>query len=108
MTWLGRLGGWAGAGWEHATELEWLQGDAEALPLGNESIDSYSVAFGVRNMTHVRTALAEAHRWEGWKKWDGYEQVCELRKGVGMGDQGAETRGAVLVSGIESCGGTCV
>ena len=57
-----RAGGLQGAGWEHATELEWMTGDAEALQLENESVDSYTVAFGVRNMTHIRTALAEAHR----------------------------------------------
>src|SRR3954451_17513209 len=36
--------------------------DAEQLPLASESFDVVSVAFGLRNMTHKETALAEMYR----------------------------------------------
>jgi len=36
--------------------------DAEQLPLASESFDLVSVAFGLRNMTHKETAVAEMHR----------------------------------------------
>jgi demethylmenaquinone methyltransferase / 2-methoxy-6-polyprenyl-1,4-benzoquinol methylase len=36
--------------------------DAEQLPLASDSFDVVSVAFGLRNMTHKDTALAEMHR----------------------------------------------
>jgi demethylmenaquinone methyltransferase/2-methoxy-6-polyprenyl-1,4-benzoquinol methylase len=42
--------------------IEWLCGDAEALPFADRSFDLYTIAFGLRNMTHIDRALAEAHR----------------------------------------------
>ena len=36
--------------------------DAEKLPFETESFDRVSVGFGLRNMTHKETALAEMHR----------------------------------------------
>lgn len=42
--------------------IDWLVGDAEALPLPDNSVDAYTIAFGLRNVTHIDTALAEAHR----------------------------------------------
>ena len=36
--------------------------DAEALPFADHYFDRVSVAFGLRNMTHKDTALAEMHR----------------------------------------------
>lgn len=42
--------------------LEWIAGDAEALPLPDMSMDAYSIAFGLRNVTHIDRALAEARR----------------------------------------------
>ncbi|CAD7697028.1 unnamed protein product [Ostreobium quekettii] len=42
--------------------LEWVQGDAEALPLEDDSVDGYTVAFGIRNVTHIDRALSEALR----------------------------------------------
>ncbi|KAF8069583.1 COQ5 [Scenedesmus sp. PABB004] len=42
--------------------LSWLQGNAEALPLPDGCMDSYTVAFGIRNMTHRDAALSEARR----------------------------------------------
>jgi demethylmenaquinone methyltransferase/2-methoxy-6-polyprenyl-1,4-benzoquinol methylase len=43
-------------------ELEWVTGNAEALPFPDESIDIYSISFGLRNVTHIDTALREAFR----------------------------------------------
>ncbi len=42
--------------------IEWLCGDAEALPLGDRAVDAYTIAFGIRNLTDIRRALAEARR----------------------------------------------
>ena len=42
--------------------LAWLAGDAEALPLADASVDAVTIAFGLRNVTHVDRALAEARR----------------------------------------------
>src|SRR5688572_5625135 len=43
-------------------DLEWVTGNAEALPLPDESVDVYTIAFGLRNVTRIDTALAEAVR----------------------------------------------
>ncbi|MGE3714117.1 MAG: class I SAM-dependent methyltransferase, partial [Alphaproteobacteria bacterium] len=42
--------------------FSWLCGDAEALPLPDSSFDAYTIAFGIRNVTHIDNALAEAFR----------------------------------------------
>jgi demethylmenaquinone methyltransferase/2-methoxy-6-polyprenyl-1,4-benzoquinol methylase len=42
--------------------LTWTTGDAEDLPFPDRSFDAYSIAFGLRNVTHIDKALAEAHR----------------------------------------------
>src|SRR3954453_14949356 len=42
--------------------IEWLCGDAEKLPFGDCSFDLYTIAFGLRNVTHIDKALAEARR----------------------------------------------
>jgi demethylmenaquinone methyltransferase / 2-methoxy-6-polyprenyl-1,4-benzoquinol methylase len=42
--------------------LQWLCGDATALPVAGESIDAYTVAFGLRNVARVAAALVEARR----------------------------------------------
>jgi demethylmenaquinone methyltransferase / 2-methoxy-6-polyprenyl-1,4-benzoquinol methylase len=44
------------------TGLEWVCGDAEALPVADRSADLYTIAFGLRNVTHIDRALAEARR----------------------------------------------
>ena len=36
--------------------------DAEKLPLADASVDSYTIAFGLRNVTRPQLALAEAAR----------------------------------------------
>lgn len=40
--------------------LQWVVGDAEQLPLAARSVDGYTIAFGIRNVTHIDAALAEA------------------------------------------------
>jgi demethylmenaquinone methyltransferase / 2-methoxy-6-polyprenyl-1,4-benzoquinol methylase len=42
--------------------IEWLCGDAETLPFADRSFDLYTIAFGLRNVTHIERALAEARR----------------------------------------------
>jgi demethylmenaquinone methyltransferase / 2-methoxy-6-polyprenyl-1,4-benzoquinol methylase len=42
--------------------IEWLVADAERLPFVERSFDFYTIAFGLRNVTHLETALAEARR----------------------------------------------
>lgn len=42
--------------------LRWLEGNAEALPCEAESVDSYTIAFGIRNVTNRPAALKEAFR----------------------------------------------
>ena len=39
--------------------ITWTCGDAEALPLRDSSVDAYTIAFGIRNVTHLDRALAE-------------------------------------------------
>jgi demethylmenaquinone methyltransferase/2-methoxy-6-polyprenyl-1,4-benzoquinol methylase len=42
--------------------LVWAEENAEALSFRDRSFDAYTIAFGIRNVTHVGKALAEAHR----------------------------------------------
>jgi demethylmenaquinone methyltransferase/2-methoxy-6-polyprenyl-1,4-benzoquinol methylase len=42
--------------------VDWLVGDAEALPFPDRSVDCYMIAFGLRNVTDIDRALAEARR----------------------------------------------
>ncbi|MEO8650966.1 MAG: bifunctional demethylmenaquinone methyltransferase/2-methoxy-6-polyprenyl-1,4-benzoquinol methylase UbiE [Hyphomicrobiaceae bacterium] len=37
-------------------------GNAEALPFADKSFDAYTIAFGIRNVTHIDRALTEAYR----------------------------------------------
>ena len=39
-----------------------VEGNAEALPFETSSFDAYTIAFGIRNVTHIDRALAEAYR----------------------------------------------
>ena len=43
-------------------EIVWSVGDAQRLPLPDASADAYVIAFGLRNVTDIPTALAEARR----------------------------------------------
>uniref|UniRef100_A0A5B6YFW8 2-methoxy-6-polyprenyl-1,4-benzoquinol methylase, mitochondrial n=1 Tax=Davidia involucrata TaxID=16924 RepID=A0A5B6YFW8_DAVIN len=42
--------------------LKWVKGDAEALNFEDDSMDGYTIAFGIRNVTHIEKVLAEAYR----------------------------------------------
>ena len=42
--------------------LVWSRQDAEALSFAARSFDAYTIAFGIRNVTRIESALAEAHR----------------------------------------------
>ena len=43
-------------------EIAWAVGDAQALPLPDACADAYSIGFGLRNVTDIPAALAEARR----------------------------------------------
>ena len=42
--------------------LVWSCQDAETLAFPDRSFDAYTIAFGIRNVTRIDVALAEAHR----------------------------------------------
>ncbi len=42
--------------------IELVEGNAETLPFPDRSFDAYTIAFGIRNVTHIDRALAEAFR----------------------------------------------
>lgn len=42
--------------------LDWVVGDAMALPFDDNSFDVYTVSFGIRNVTRPQDALNEAYR----------------------------------------------
>ena len=48
------------AGLQH--KISFAAGNAEHLPAPDESADAYTIAFGIRNVTHIDRALAEAYR----------------------------------------------
>ena len=45
-----------------APRLDWVVGDAMALPFSNNSFDIYTISFGIRNVTRIPDALREAYR----------------------------------------------
>jgi demethylmenaquinone methyltransferase/2-methoxy-6-polyprenyl-1,4-benzoquinol methylase len=45
-----------------AGRIAFAIGNAEALPFPTKSFDAYAIAFGIRNVTHIDRALAEAYR----------------------------------------------
>jgi demethylmenaquinone methyltransferase/2-methoxy-6-polyprenyl-1,4-benzoquinol methylase len=47
---------------EDRPSLSWVCGDAERLPLPDSCMDAYTIAFGIRNVTHIERALTEARR----------------------------------------------
>ena len=48
---------------EHmAASLDWIVGDAMALPFEDNTFDVYTISFGIRNVTRPQDALAEAFR----------------------------------------------
>jgi demethylmenaquinone methyltransferase/2-methoxy-6-polyprenyl-1,4-benzoquinol methylase len=51
-----------GRGRETAPEIAWAVGDAQSLPLPDACADAFMIAFGIRNVADVASALAEARR----------------------------------------------
>ena len=45
-----------------ADRIALVEGNAEALPFPSRSFDAYTIAFGIRNVTRIDAALAEAYR----------------------------------------------
>lgn len=44
------------------TDLVWSRQNAEQLDYMDRQFDAYTIAFGIRNVTHIDKALKEAHR----------------------------------------------
>jgi demethylmenaquinone methyltransferase/2-methoxy-6-polyprenyl-1,4-benzoquinol methylase len=47
---------------ERGQNVDFVEGNAEALPFGDRSFDAVTIAFGIRNVPRIATALAEAYR----------------------------------------------
>ncbi len=47
---------------ERSGALSWLCADAERLPIADSSLDAYTIAFCIRNVTHIDQVLNEARR----------------------------------------------
>jgi demethylmenaquinone methyltransferase/2-methoxy-6-polyprenyl-1,4-benzoquinol methylase len=45
-----------------ADQLDWVVGDAMALPFEDNTFDVYTISFGIRNVTKPQIALNEAYR----------------------------------------------
>ena len=45
-----------------ADQLDWVVGDAMALPFDDNTFDTYTISFGIRNVTRPQEALNEAFR----------------------------------------------
>lgn len=43
-------------------QLDWVVGDAIALPFEDQTFDVYTISFGIRNVTNPKKALTEAYR----------------------------------------------
>lgn len=42
--------------------IDWVCGNAESLPVPDRSMDAFTIAFCIRNVTHIDAALREARR----------------------------------------------
>lgn len=90
--------------------LVWSRQNAEALSFPDRFFDGYTIAFGIRNVTHIDRALAEAHRvlkhggrffclefsttqWPGFKEvYDLYSHKLVPRIGAAIAGDGASYR----------------
>lgn len=43
-------------------QIQWIRANAEKLPFEDNSFDYYTISFGIRNVTDIEKALAEAYR----------------------------------------------
>ncbi|WP_336485345.1 bifunctional demethylmenaquinone methyltransferase/2-methoxy-6-polyprenyl-1,4-benzoquinol methylase UbiE [Methylobacterium nigriterrae] len=50
------------AGRRYAGRIDFVAGNAEALPLPDAAFDAYTIAFGIRNVPRIDAALREARR----------------------------------------------
>ena len=50
------------AGHKYDGRIDFVTGNAETLPLPSNHFDSYTIAFGIRNVPRIDVALREAHR----------------------------------------------
>lgn len=50
------------AGSRFGDRIDFVEANAEVLPLPDETFDAYTIAFGIRNVPRVDKALAEAYR----------------------------------------------
>lgn len=48
-----------------AAGLSWVVGDAEELPFDDDQFDIYTIAFGIRNVTHIDQVTARLHHHWG-------------------------------------------
>jgi demethylmenaquinone methyltransferase/2-methoxy-6-polyprenyl-1,4-benzoquinol methylase len=66
----------------------WSKQNAETLSFPDSFFDGYTIAFGIRNVTHIDRALAEAHRVLRYggrfyclefstNEWPGFAQVYD-------------------------------
>jgi demethylmenaquinone methyltransferase/2-methoxy-6-polyprenyl-1,4-benzoquinol methylase len=51
------------AGRQYEGRIEFVEANAEELPLEPKSFDAYTIAFGIRNVPRIDAALREAHRF---------------------------------------------
>lgn len=69
--------------------LVWSRQNAEELSFASRSFDAYTIAFGIRNVTRIDSALAEAHRVLKFggrffclefstTEWPGFKEVYDL------------------------------
>ena len=54
--------GRARAGTRYEGRIDFVEANAEALPLGDRTFDGYTIAFGIRNVPRIEAALREAYR----------------------------------------------
>ncbi len=47
---------------DYEGQIEFACGDAQSLPFPDRSFDGYTIAFGIRNVTHIDQALRDAYR----------------------------------------------
>jgi len=70
------------------TNLVWREENAETLSFPSVHFDAYTIAFGIRNVTDIPAALAEAHRVLRWggrffclefstTEWPGFGQIYD-------------------------------
>ena len=57
-----RVGAERAKSWRYPAQASFVEANAEELPFADNSFDAYTIAFGIRNVPRIQTALNEAHR----------------------------------------------